>query len=380
MTGDLAAEIRGTYRQIGPHLRRTPTLTVPLSALTGPGPAGPGRGDDAREVVLKLEQLQCGGSFKTRGAFANLLLREIPPAGVVAASGGNHGVAVAYAAGRLGVPATVFVPAIASRAKIDAIRALGADLRVGGDRYADALAAAQAAAAESGALPVPAFDQLETILGQGSVGLELSEQVSGLDTVLVPVGGGGLLAGVAAYFGGTVRVIGVEPDGAPTLTRAWASGGPADAPAGSIAADALAPQRVGDLVFPLTRRYVSDVLLVDDEAIRQAQQALWRSTRLITEPAGAVTSAALISGAYRPAQGERIAVVISGANTTLPDFPAPVPALPRVSRRYRGLDGGSASAARQAGAWKGSAKYWVSWVTCSPANSMMLTECVGTPS
>jgi len=249
-----ASEIRRTYQQIRPYLRRTPTLTVPLAALTGAS-----REDAGPDVALKLEQLQCGGSFKTRGAFANLLLREIPPAGVIAASGGNHGVAVAYAAHRLGIPAAIFVPAIAGRAKIDAIRSLGADLHIGGDRYADAWAAAQIAAAESGAVQVPAFDQRETILGQGSVGLELSQQVSGLDTVLVPVGGGGLVAGIAAYFASAVRVIGVEPDGAPTLTRARARGRPVDAPTGSIAADVLAPRRVGDLVFPLTRSFVSDV-------------------------------------------------------------------------------------------------------------------------
>jgi threonine dehydratase len=313
-----ADEIRRTYPRISPYLRRTPILTIPLAALTGTG-----RADAGQDVVLKLEQLQCAGSFKARGAFTNLLLRDVPSAGVAAASGGNHGVAVAYAAHRLGVPATIFVPAIAGRAKIDAIRSFGADLRIGGDRYADAWAAAQISAAESGALQVPAFDQRETILGQGSVGLELSEQVSDLDTVLLPVGGGGLLAGVAAFFAGAVRVIGVEPDRAPTLTRARASGGPVDAPTGSIAADVLAPRRIGDLVFPLTESYVSDVLLVADQDIRDAQEALWRSTRLLTEPAGAVTSAALISGAYRPAPGERVALVISGANTTLSDFQAP---------------------------------------------------------
>jgi threonine dehydratase len=317
-----ADEIRRTYERIRPYLRRTPTLTVSLAALTGHDDADPG-------VVLKLEQLQCAGSFKTRGAFANLLLREIPPAGVVAASGGSHGLAVAYAAHRLGVPATIFVPSIANPAKIDAIRSLGADLRIGGERYADAWAAAQISAAESGAMQVPAFDQPETILGQGSVALELSEQVSGLDTVLVPVGGGGLIAGVAAYFAGAVRVIGVEPDGAPTLTRARANGGPVDAPTGSIAADVLAPKRIGSLVFPLTESYVSDVVVVDDEAIRQAQHALWRSTRLIAEPAGAVTTAALMTGAYRPEPGERAAVVITGANTTLSGFETPTTAQPR---------------------------------------------------
>jgi threonine dehydratase len=318
-----AGEIRRTYQRIRPYLRRTPALTVPLAALTGAS-----RDDAGLDVVLKLEQLQCAGSFKARGAFANLLLREIPPAGVIAASGGNHGVAVAYAAHRLGMPATIFIPAIAGRAKIDAIRSLGADLHIGGDRYADAWSAAQTWAAESAAIQVPAFDQRETILGQGSVGLELSEQVSGLDTVLAPVGGGGLIAGLAAYFAGAVRIIGVEPDGAPTLTRARANGGPVDAPTGSIAADVLAPRRVGDLVFPLTQSYVSDVLLVDDEAIRQAQHTLWRATRLIAEPAGAVTSAALITGAYRPQPGERVALVISGANTTLPGFETPLTAEP----------------------------------------------------
>jgi threonine dehydratase len=318
-----AGEIRRTYERIRPYLRRTPTLAVPLAVLTG---AGDGEADP--DIVLKLEQLQCAGSFKARGAFANLLLREIPPAGVVAASGGNHGVAVAYAAHRLGVPATIFVPAICGRAKIDAIRSSGADLRIGGDRYADAWAAAQAWAAESGAAQVPAFDQRETILGQGSVGLELGEQVSNLHTVLAPVGGGGLLAGIAAYFAGAVRVIAVEPDGAPTLTRARASGGPADAPTGSIAADVLAPNRIGDLVFPLTQAYVSDVVLVSDRAIREAQQALWRTTRLVAEPAGAVTIAALITGAYRPTPGERVAAVVSGANTTLADFAMPPSAPP----------------------------------------------------
>lgn len=209
-----AGEIPYTYQRISPYLRRTPTLTVPLTVLTGASydDAGPG-------VVLKLEQLQCAGSFKARGAFDNLLLREIPPAGVIAASGGNHGVAVAYAAHRLGVPATIFVPAIADRAKIDAICSLGAELHISGDRYADAWTAAQHTAAKSGAIQVPAFDQRETILGQGSVGLELSEQVSDLDTVLVPVGGG-LIAGIAAYFAGALRIIGVEPNGLATSTAA----------------------------------------------------------------------------------------------------------------------------------------------------------------
>ncbi|HXP18617.1 MAG TPA: threonine/serine dehydratase [Streptosporangiaceae bacterium] len=315
-----AEDIRRAFDAIGPYLRTTPVMDVGLGDLTDSRPtAGP-------RLALKLEQLQCAGSFKARGAFANLLLRDIPAEGVVAASGGNHGVAVAYAARRLGVPARIYVPAISAPAKIDRIRSLGADLIVGGDRYADALAAAQDWVTSSGALSIHAFDQRETLLGQGSLALELAGQVTDLDTVLVPVGGGGLIGGIAAYFAGRVRVVGVEPAGAPTLTTALAAGGPADAPAGSIAADALAPRRVGELVFPIARAYVSDVVLVDDHAIRRAQAALWQAARLLTEPAAAVGVAALIAGAYRPRTGERVAVVISGANTTPADFDPGVPA------------------------------------------------------
>ncbi|HEY3878248.1 MAG TPA: threonine/serine dehydratase [Trebonia sp.] len=291
------AEIRRAYDTIRPYLRRTPVVDV---ELTGP-------------VTLKLEQLQCAGSFKARGAFTNLLLRDVPPAGVAAASGGNHGVAVAYAAHRLGIPARIFVPAVSSPAKIERIREL-ADLVIAGDRYADALQAAEQWAAASGAMSVHAFDQRETILGQATLALELDEQARPLDTVLVPVGGGGLIAGIAAYFAGTVRVIGVEPDGAPTLERARAAGAPVDAPAGSIAVDALAPRRVGELVFPITQAYVDNVVLVGDDAIRRAQRALWQSARIAAEPAASVGVAALLEGAYKPAPGERVAVVISGAN------------------------------------------------------------------
>lgn len=301
-----AVEIERTYDVIGGYVRRTPTLEIDLADLGGA----------AGRAVLKLEQTQRAGSFKARGAFANLLLREVPEAGVVAASGGNHGVAVAYAAHRLGVPATIFVPTISSPAKIAAIRSLGADLRVGGDRYADALAAAQEHIAATGALNVHAFDQRETMLGQGTLGLELSRQVPDVDTVLVPVGGGGLIAGVAAYFAGSVRVVGVEPAGAPTLTLAREAGRPADSPAEGIAADALAPKRIGELVFPVTEKYVDRVALVDDTAIERAQRALWQAARLVAEPAASVGVAALLSGAYKPAPDERVAVVISGANTT----------------------------------------------------------------
>lgn len=305
------ADIRDTYQVIRPYVRRTPVLELDRAELTGAT-----AGTRPANVVLKLEYTQVAGSFKARGAFANLLLRDVPAVGVSAASGGNHGVAVAYAAHRLGVPAKIFVPAISAPAKIDRIRSLGAELIVGGDRYADALAAEQAWAAESGALSVHAFDQRETLLGQGSVALELAAQVDDLDTVLVPVGGGGLIGGIAAYFAGSVRVIGVEPDGAPTLATARTAGHPADAPTGSIAADALAPRRVGNLMFPITQDFVSDVVLVDDASIVTAQHLLWGSARIIAEPAAAVGIAALISRAWQPDPGERVAIVISGANTT----------------------------------------------------------------
>ena len=237
----------------------------------------------------------------------------MPPVGVAAASGGNHGVAVAYAAHQLGIPARIFVPTVSSPAKIERIRQL-AELVIAGDRYADALAAAEQWIATSGAMSVHAYDHRETIRGQATLALELDEQAGPLDTVLVPVGGGGLISGIASYFAGATRVIGVEPDGAPTLARARAAGEPVDAPAGSIAVDALAPRRVGDLVFPITQAYVEDVVLVDDDAIRAAQRTLWQTARIAAEPAASVGVAALLSGAYKPAQSERVAVVISGAN------------------------------------------------------------------
>ena len=192
------------------------------------------------------------------------------------------------------MPAKTFVLTVPAPAKIERIRQLGADLVVTGERYADALAEAQRWAETSGAMSVHAYDQRETILGQGTLALELSGQVGELDTVLVPVGGGGLIAGIASWFAGTVRVIGVEPEGAPTLTYARAQGELADAPAGSVAADALAPRRVGELVFPITQAYVEDVVLVGDDAILAAQQALWKALRIAAEPAASVGIAALL--------------------------------------------------------------------------------------
>jgi threonine dehydratase len=302
--------IERTHSLIRPHIRLTPVMEL----------TGGDFGLPAFPLTLKLELFQHAGSFKTRGAFANLLTRSIPAAGVVAASGGNHGAAVAYAAMRLGVPAHIFVPTVSSPAKISRIRGYGADLVVGGDRYADALAASQAFAARSGALPVHAFDQEETLLGQGTIGLELARQAPDLDTLLVSVGGGGLIGGIAAWCAGQPRVIGVEPETAPTLTQALAAGKPVDAEAGGIAADSLAPQRVGELMFPIARAHIARVVLVPDAAIRRAQEALWDGLRLVAEPGGAAAFSALLGGGYVPAPGERVGVLVSGGNTTAVDF------------------------------------------------------------
>jgi threonine dehydratase len=304
------ARIEQTHRLIRPHIRATPVMEL----------TGADFGLPAFPLTLKLELFQHAGSFKTRGAFANLLTRAIPAAGVVAASGGNHGAAVAYAAMRLGVPAHIFVPTVSSLVKIARIRGYGAELVVGGDRYADALAASQAFAARSGALPVHAFDQEETLLGQGTIGLELARQAPDLDTLLISVGGGGLVGGIAAWCAGRPRVIGVEPETAPTLTRALAAGKPVDAEAGGIAADSLAPRRVGELMFPIARAHVARVALVADAAIRRAQEALWESLRVVAEPGGAAAFSALLDRAYVPEPGERVGVVVSGGNTTAVDF------------------------------------------------------------
>jgi threonine dehydratase len=302
-------EIEEVREIIRPHVRVTPVVEVNGKDL--------GLADS--RIVLKLELLQHSGSFKARGAFANLLTRKIPPVGVVAASGGNHGAAVAYAAMRLGVPAKIFVPTVSSPAKVARIRAYGADLAIVGDRYADALAASEAWIAQTAALPVHAYDQTETLLGQGTLGMELAEQAT-VDSVLLSVGGGGLLGGVAAWYAGSVKVIGVEPEAAPTLTEALKAGRPVDAPAGGIAADSLAPRRVGELMFPIARAHVVRVVLVSDEAIRRAQDVLWSAVRVVAEPGGAAALAALVSGAYIPAAGERVGVVVSGGNSTAVDF------------------------------------------------------------
>jgi threonine dehydratase len=235
--------------------------------------------------------------------------------GVVAASGGNHGAAVAYAAQQLGVPASIYVPTVASPAKIQRIRDYGARLVVTGERYAEALAESEAYAAQSGAMRIHAYDQPETLLGQATIGRELERQAPGIDTLIVAVGGGGLIGGIAGWFRGRVKVIGVEPEGAPTLTSALRAGRPVPAAAGSIAADSLAPQQVGELMFPIAQEHVSEVVLVTDDDIRNAQRRLWNTLRIVAEPGGAAAIAALLGGAYKPRKGERVAVLVCGANT-----------------------------------------------------------------
>jgi threonine dehydratase len=302
--------ISSAYRLIRPHIRRTPVVDA----------VGADFGLPPFDLSLKLESLQHSGSFKARGAFTNLLTRTIPAAGVVAASGGNHGAAVAFAAMKLGIPARIFVPTVASREKIERIRGYGAALVVTGDRYSDALAASETWAAESGALRIHAYDQPETLLGQGTVGLELEEQSPNLDTLLVAVGGGGLIGGVAAWYSGRIKIIGVEPEAAPTLTMALGAGHPVDSPAGGIAADSLAPKRVGQLMFPIAQSSVKSVLLVSDRSIQEAQQALWNLLRVVAEPGGAAAMAALLSRRYQPGPGERVAVLVCGGNTSAVDF------------------------------------------------------------
>jgi threonine dehydratase len=302
--------IADVERVIRPHIRRTPVIEV----------EGGDFGLDRGDIALKLELLQHGGSFKARGAFANLLTREVPKAGVVAASGGNHGVAVAFAAMKLGVPAKIFVPSVASKEKTDCIRACGAELVIAGDRYAEALAASEEWVKESGAMVVHAYDQVETLLGQGTVGLELEEQAPELDTLLVAVGGGGLIGGVAAWYDGGIKIVGVEPEAAPTLANAMRAGRPVDSEAGGIAADSLAPKRVGELMFPIAQKYVSRVVLVSDEAIQEAQVELWKTVRVAAEPGGAAALAALLSRSYETAEGERVGVLVCGGNTTAVDF------------------------------------------------------------
>lgn len=297
--------INTAEKLIRPHIRKTPIIHMHGSEI----------GIDSGDIVLKLELFQHSGSFKPRGAFTNMLMRQVPSAGVVAASGGNHGAAVAYAAMKLNKPAKIFVPTVASPAKMNRIRSYGADLVVTGDRYAESLLASDDWATKTGALPIHAYDQPETLLGQGTVAAEFHDQDPNLDTLLVAVGGGGLIGGMASWYAGDVKIIGVEPENAPTLAHALRAGHPVDAPAGGVAADSLAPKRVGEIMFPIAKKYVSNVVLVSDDAIVQAQKFLWDRLRIVAEPGGAAALSALLSKQYVPQNGERIGVVVCGGNT-----------------------------------------------------------------
>jgi threonine dehydratase len=300
----MRAEIEAASKRIAGHVRTTPIIHLEAGAW----------GLDAT-VVLKLEQLQHTGSFKPRGAFNRLLSSTIPPAGVIAASGGNHGLAVAYAARQLRQRAEIFVPETCPPIKVERLRGYGAIVTQVGVTYAEALQASQARAEQTGALVVHAYDQPEVIAGQGTLGLEFARQVPELDTVLIAVGGGGLIAGVAAWFAGDVRVIGVEPESAPSMTRALEVGEPVDTEVSGVAVDSLGARRAGALAFSLFKHYGERVVLVSDASIRAAQRTLWNDLRLIAEPGGATATAALLSGAYRPEPGEYVGVVICGGNT-----------------------------------------------------------------
>jgi threonine dehydratase len=303
-----ADDIRAAHARIAAHVRRTPVLRV--------APRDLGVTLD-HPVTLKLEFLQHTGSFKPRGAFNNLLSRPVPAAGVAAASGGNHGAAVAYAAAQLGHRATIFVPEVSSPIKIARIRRYGADLRVGGARYADALEACEAFIAKSGAMSVHAYDAAETIAGQGTVGLEWEQDAGGLDTVLVAVGGGGLIAGIAAWYGGRAKVVGVEPEGSRCLHASLEAGRPVDVPVESVAADSLGARNTGQLVYDIAKAHVDHVALVADAAIVEAQRLLWDRLRITAEPGGAAALAALVSGRYMPRRDENVGVLLCGANVDL---------------------------------------------------------------
>lgn len=301
--------IRAAEAAIRPYVRRTPVFAVSAADFRLSG----------TDLNFKLEFMQHSGTFKARGAFTNLLLREGAERGVVAASGGNHGAAVAFAAMRLGIKAHIYVPKISSPAKIARIKQYGADIVVGGDTYPDALAASRGFAREHGLLEAHAYDAFETLSGQGTVGLEWEQQAPELDTLLVAVGGGGLIGGIATWYEGRVRIIGVEPENAPTLTRALKAGEPVDVPVSGIAADSLGARRIGELSFA-QRQHIAGTTLVTDEAIVAAQRTIWDVLRVVAEPGGAAAMAALLSGRYVPQPGEKVGVLLCGANTTAVTF------------------------------------------------------------
>jgi threonine dehydratase len=304
-------EIQNAARRIAMHVRRTPVMALEENAF----------GVDAK-VFFKLECLQHTGSFKPRGAFNCILSSTIPAVGVIAASGGNHGAAVAYAAHKLSHKAEIFVPVITPPNKVNRLRQYGATINVTGNNYSEALAASRERARETGAIPIHAYDDPHVLAGQGTMAMEFEEQVRGLDSVLIAVGGGGLIGGAAAWYQERIRVIGVEPERAPTLHNALAAGQVIEVETGGVAADSLGARRAGELMFPIAQKFVAQSLLVTDDQIVNAQKLLWQNLRLIAEPGGATALAALISGVYKPHAGERVGVVLCGSNAELSKFPA----------------------------------------------------------
>jgi threonine dehydratase len=304
-----AEAVRATRDVIAPYLRQTPVLPVAAGDF----------GVSGEPIGLKFEFMQHSGNFKARGAFANLLMRDGAAKGVVAASGGNHGAAVAYAAMKLGIAAHIYVPSISSPAKVERIKRYGARIVIGGDTYADAYAASREYAADHGLLEVHAYDMYETLCGQGTVALEWLEQSPELDTLLVGVGGGGLIGGIVAATEGRVKIVGVEPENAPTMTRALAAGQPVDVPVSGVAADSLGARRLGELSFALAKG-IDSCLLVSDDEIVAAQKSLWDVLRVVSEPGGAAAMAALLASRYVPDKSERVGVLLCGANTTAVKF------------------------------------------------------------
>ncbi|MBN8930294.1 MAG: threonine dehydratase [Rhodospirillales bacterium 69-11] len=286
------------------HVRHTPLLRLEGREFETPCP-----------VALKLELLQHAGSFKPRGAFNRLLSAHIPDSGVIAASGGNHGAAVAHAARALGVTAEIFVPALTPAAKVARIASYGARVVQGGETYAEALAASRERQAETGALEVHAYDHPDVLAGQGTVAREFELDAPDLTHVLVATGGGGLIGGMAAWYAGSVKVVSVEPEGCPTLHTALRVGHPVEAPVGGLAADSLGARQVGALMFPVAQSHVAESVLVADEAIVAAQRVLWDRFRLIAEPGGATALAALLSGRFIPPAGAQVGVLVCGGNT-----------------------------------------------------------------
>lgn len=291
--------IRSAADRIRQHVRRTPVMEVEFGG---------------RAVYLKLELLQHTGSFKPRGAFNRVLTETVPEAGVIAASGGNHGAALAYVAAKLGVRCEIFVPEVTPDIKRRNIARHGATVTVGGPQYSDALEASLVRAQATGALEIHAYDHPQTVAGQGTMAMEISEQLPGVGTVLMAAGGGGFIAGAAAWWQGDIELVAVEPEGAPTIHAALAAGRPVPVEVDSVAADSLGSRTVGEYPFEAIRDGVTNSVLVSDDEIRAAQRELWREMRLIVEPGGAAAFAALRSGAFVPSSGGDVVVVVCGAN------------------------------------------------------------------